>query len=258
MNDFEVICRQLIEKGRKIFPLRAGSKVPRRKKWYDCATQSDDEMLAVMLNAQREDGKPTGIGCCVGAVSEMLTLDVDYKHPEAIDFEEKHRTLLEQGLVVRSGGGRHYHFYHPYGETNPIVSEIGKIERGIDLLCDMNPGVNPRYVVIPPSIHPNGTPYKYEDDFGATLADTLPYMDPALLALVEDRENWTNLSLKLSPHKEGRVTLLSTLTTRICCSLSIRSVKNQSKKGTVTVRWHVWQVSFSRFTLKIQTMTPRV
>jgi len=204
MNDFEVICRKLIEAGRKIFPLRAGSKVPRRKKWYECATQSQDEMLAVMLNAQLQDGKPSGIGCCVGAVSEVLTIDVDYKHPEALDWEEKHRALLEEGLVVRSGGGRHYHFHHPYGADYPIVSEIGKIERGVDLLCDMNPGVNPRYVVIPPSIHPNGTPYKYEDDFGATLADKLPYLSNPLLKLIENRDAWANPEPEAKPSQGGK------------------------------------------------------
>lgn len=194
MENYESTCRSLIQAGRKIFPLKPNgpdSKEPLHPGFFDCVNQSDDKQLEVMLNAQLKHNTEN-IGMVVGSASSLVTIDLDFKkHPESLKFYEEHKELLHQGVAVVSGGGRHFHFAHPYLGFDLILSYIGKIDKGVDLLCDVANGN--RYVVIPPSVHPDGPAYRYDaDDFGLTLADPLPDMPLPLLDLITDQSKWKN------------------------------------------------------------------
>ena len=186
--DFETNCRQLIQAKRKIFPLKFQKKSPLKKGRSKCITQTDDEMLAEMLNAEEKTGT-TNIGMITGADSGVLTIDCDFKHPEAEEFWEQWKDELKQGVEVRTSGGYHYHFKHPGRVVN---TEISQIRKGVDLLCDKENKTEPPYVVVPFSIHPDGPVYQYGDDdpMALKLWDDLPDLPPSLDELVSNDATW--------------------------------------------------------------------
>lgn len=158
---------------RKIFPVAYKHKKPAIVGWKEYALQEDtDELLTDILTAHHKAKGEINLGMLVGAHSDVLTIDVDFKHPEAEKFWLDWQASLEQGLVVNSGNGKHCHFKHPGTKT---VSSIGGMCKGVDLLCDSVDDGDARYVVIPDSLHPSGAHYEYADcNGGMTLADDLP------------------------------------------------------------------------------------
>ncbi|GIK83332.1 MAG: prophage P3 protein 7, DNA replication [Alphaproteobacteria bacterium] len=94
------------------------------------------------------------VGIVTGAVSGLLVLDVDARHggDASLAALEGEFTALEPTLeCLTGGGGRHLYFRH-FGESVP--NRVG-FRDGLDLRGDG--GV----VVAPPSIHPNGRPYRW-------------------------------------------------------------------------------------------------
>lgn len=96
------------------------------------------------------------VGIVTGTISGLLVLDVDAGHGGDASLAELEREFapLEPTLeCLTGGGGRHLYFRH-FGE--PIPNKAG-FREGLDLRGDG--GV----VVAPPSIHPNGRPYRWRD-----------------------------------------------------------------------------------------------
>lgn len=99
------------------------------------------------------------VGIVTGQVSGLLVLDVDAGHggPESLADLEREFGRLEPTLEsLTGGGGRHLYFRH-FGET--VANRVG-FREGLDLRGDG--GV----VVAPPSIHPNGKPYRWREGHG--------------------------------------------------------------------------------------------
>lgn len=110
------------------------------------------------------------IGVCTGTVREgygsLVVIDIDLDrggdkswadllsvHPEGVP-----RTLKS----ITGGGGFHLFFRSP----TPVKSSINKIAPGIDVHGEDG------YVVMPPSLHPNGHRYEWSSDpFDTSLAD---------------------------------------------------------------------------------------
>ncbi|MBB5456136.1 hypothetical protein HDG36_007721 [Paraburkholderia sp. Kb1A] len=89
------------------------------------------------------------------APSELVVVDIDRHEGKANGFdtlaalEAEHGPLISPLVVQSGGGGEHRYFRVPGGAHLP-----GKAARGVDLL-------HKGYGVVPPSIHPNGTPYSW-------------------------------------------------------------------------------------------------
>lgn len=167
----------LLDAGRRVFPVKFQDKKPAEFGWKDCDEHAFANYDLTQINK----------GMIVGQRSGVLTIDIDFKHPEAEKFWIDHELELSCGVVVNTGNGKHCHFMHPGPLT---TSSIGGISRGIDLLCDTKDTDGARYVLIPDSLHPNGKRYEYDDPFGATLVDELPPLPQSLLDLVNDRSQW--------------------------------------------------------------------
>jgi hypothetical protein len=94
------------------------------------------------------------LGIVTGAVSGLVVLDVDPAHGGAESLaalEAEHDPLPPTIEAVTGGGGWHLYFRHPGGE---LRNRAG-LRPGLDLRGDGG------YIVAPPSIHPNGQPYRW-------------------------------------------------------------------------------------------------
>ena len=169
----------LINAGRRIFPVVYGGKKPAREGWKDSGPDAFDGFKWDKINK----------GMIVGHPSGVLTLDLDFKHPEAERFWIAHEAELRKGVVVNTGNGKHCHFKHPT-PNSPVVSAIGGVDRGVDLLCDTKDSSGARYVLIPDSLHPDGKHYEYDDPFGPTLEDSLSDVPQSIMDLINDPTQW--------------------------------------------------------------------
>jgi len=89
-----------------------------------------------------------------GVLSGVVVLDVDPRHggDESLGKLEARNGALPQTVeAVTGGGGRHIYFAHPGRE---VRNRVG-IEPGLDLRGDGGT------IVLPPSIHPSGNPYRW-------------------------------------------------------------------------------------------------
>lgn len=99
------------------------------------------------------------IGCVCGRVSNLVVVDVDVYRGGTI------QGLPTTGLVSKTGGGGYHCFYtYPRGRREKVRNKVGK--DGIDVRGDGG------YVVLPPSIHANGTPYRWTN--GTSNGDLSP------------------------------------------------------------------------------------
>jgi len=191
IESFEAEVKPVASKGRKLFPLVNKSKRPLKNGWFKCASKTTDQILTNLYNAHNNHGG-CGVGMIVGKEQGIIAIDLDYKHPEATEFYEEWKEELNEGICIKTGNGNHYYFTHPYlaDEGKLLMSSIGGMHIGVDLIADTSEGAEPRYLVVPPTVHASGASYKYDNDFGETLADDTPDMPPRLLAYVCDPNFW--------------------------------------------------------------------
>lgn len=94
------------------------------------------------------------VGIVTGTVSGLLVLDIDPHHggTASLDgLERAHGPLPATVEALTGGGGRHLYFNRA---GRPVHNRVG-IAPGIDVRGEGG------YVIAPPSVHPNGTPYTW-------------------------------------------------------------------------------------------------
>lgn len=103
----------------------------------------------------------TGVGLVTGKCSGVIVIDEDsYKKAS-----ENNLTLDTPLKVMTGGGGKHYYFKYKDGVTNSVDHS-----RAIDVRGEGG------FVVLPPTVHPNGKNYFWETPPPDTL-DYLPTLD---------------------------------------------------------------------------------
>ena len=131
------------------------------------------------------------LGIVTGSVSGLVVLDVDPAHggDASLDaLEATHAPWPSTVESVTGGGGRHLYFRHPGG----LMRNRGGISPGLDLRGDGG------YIVAPPSIHPNGLPYRWRP--GHAPDDLEPAaLPPWLLAVAvgrstRSRSDWRRIA----------------------------------------------------------------
>lgn len=155
-------------RGLPVFPCRPRAKKPATTHGFKDATTD-----ANAIQAWWRDMPDAGIGMPTGAVSGLFVIDVDPRHggPESLDqLTEQYGDLPATAESHTGDGGRHLFFRHPGEHVRCSQSEIGP---GIDIKGDGG------YVVLPPTIHPNGTAYTWE--LSSDIADVPPADCPAWL-----------------------------------------------------------------------------
>jgi hypothetical protein len=154
-------------RGWRVVPIPAGEKFP--KGLADWAQRATTEH-AQIVQWWPED-TTNGIGIATGTQTGFFALDVDPRHggdDTLADLEHEHGRLPDTIESLTGGGGRHICFRMPDGATI-TNDQAGRLGPGLDIRGEGG------QIVVPPTIHPNGTPYEWEalsDPFdGAELAE---------------------------------------------------------------------------------------
>ena len=141
---------QYATKGWRVFPITPKQKAPALfKSWNTRATDDKDQ-----INTWWKKWPDANIGILTGEKSGIFVVDIDPKN----GGDESMAKLLEDKelpdtATVRTGSGwSHIFFRYP---DEKIKTRRGFPGKGIDI-CS-----NGGYVVAAPSIHPNGTPYRW-------------------------------------------------------------------------------------------------
>lgn len=146
--------KEYIKHGFAIFPVRPQSKIP----WCKHGFKDASTDLAVIKKLFKNK-KGANIGIRTGKESGIVVLDVDPQHGGDDTLKALKERGLPETLTARSGGGG-FHLYFKYYPT-PTISNLYP---GIDFKADNG------CITAPPSIHPTGKPYIWED-FNVPIVD---------------------------------------------------------------------------------------
>ncbi len=151
----------LAARGFPVFPLRVRGKKPLTEHGFKDATTDPTQIRAWWTK-----WPDANIGMPTGAVSGIDVLDVDAKtggRKTIADLEAEHGSA-DSLTVETGGGGLHLWYTHVEGVRN----RAGMLP-GLDVRGDGG------YVVVPPSIHPNGTAYRWLHGIGPDFAPVAPW-----------------------------------------------------------------------------------
>lgn len=146
-----------LEHGLSLIPVRRGEKMPLGK-WAHA--QSERASMADVYTWMADE---LNLGVVTGELSGIVVVDCDNAAAVARVTELGH----EPTPTVLTGRGAHLWFRHP---GQPVRNAVA-LEDGIDVRGDGG------FVVVPPSIHPSGEPYRFAP--GLSLDDVSPAELPA-------------------------------------------------------------------------------
>jgi putative DNA primase/helicase len=131
--------------GWKLFPLRARTKDGQLVKSWIAEATSD----LAQLKQWAKQYPGCNWGMATGQVSGVFVADLDGPEGEAW----ARALALPESLIISTGKGCQVYFLTPLNVS--IKNSVGAIAPGVDIRGDGG------YVVLPPSIHPNGKTYTY-------------------------------------------------------------------------------------------------
>jgi hypothetical protein len=136
------------ERGWAVLPCRPRDKSPATKHGFKDATTDK----AALVRAWTRD-PAANVGIATGSLSGIVVLDVDPRNEgdaSLAELERLHGSLPETVSVETGGGGRHLYFSAPEG-----AAPSGVLAEGLDIKAEGG------YVIAPPSVHPDGKPYRW-------------------------------------------------------------------------------------------------
>lgn len=129
--------------GWSLIPLQPGSKEPLMPwKEYQTKKMTETELLQCLQKTPNMN-----LGLVTGPISGVVVIDLDGTIGLAFGQQKK----ITSSLVVMSGKGEQVY----YKWTDGIKNSVSKISDGVDIRGEGG------YVVLPPSIHPNGRRYRW-------------------------------------------------------------------------------------------------
>jgi len=141
-----------IAKGFSVFPLKPNDKIPATKDGFKSATKDTTQIMEWWTANPYYN-----IGVATGQASGIVVVDVDVKEAvngaESLDEWQEQNGLLPQTLTNYTGSGGLHYIY----KTDKKIKNRTNVLPGIDVRGDGG------YIVVPPSIHPNGNPYEWEN-----------------------------------------------------------------------------------------------
>ena len=169
MNELKEAALHYAEIGLAVFPLKEQTKYPLTNNGFKDATTDLDQIERWWTR------NPTAnIGIATGQLSGglvVIDMDVDKEmdkdgyHAFVRWCDENYLILPDSWLSITGRGG--YHLL--YKSSFPVPTKIGWLE-DVDIKADGG------YIVAPPSIHPNGTRYEWEqapDDYDLITDDDI-------------------------------------------------------------------------------------
>ena len=157
MNELMEAALKYAKMGLAVFPLKERGKEPITKNGFQDASTEERQ-----IRLWWKHNPNANIGLATGHVSGgIVAIDMDIDKEKGKDgyhvFEkwcaENYLVLPDSWLSITGRGG--YHLF--YKSDMPIPSKIGWLD-------DVDIRAEGAYVVAPPSIHPNGTKYEWEQD----------------------------------------------------------------------------------------------
>jgi hypothetical protein len=143
----------LTSKGFAVIPLRPQSKSPLTKHGCKDATRDREQ-----ISRWWSEYPDANVGVATGRISNVVVIDVDgAQGAKTLAELEKEHGELPQTLTATTARGKHFYFAYPANQT---VGTSKKLGHGIDFQSDGN------YCVGPPSIHPDGSVYRWTNDAG--------------------------------------------------------------------------------------------
>lgn len=147
MRELRNAACEAAARGWYVTPLRPRAKQPATK--HGLRDASDDLVVAF----QRWEKMPQANIGLVCNPSGLVVLDVDPRHDGDETFaraEASLGSLPRTVSTVTGGGGAHYYFLNPGGSLRGVLGD------GLDVR-------NHAYVLIPPSVHPSGAKYEWDE-----------------------------------------------------------------------------------------------
>ncbi|EXG84088.1 bifunctional DNA primase/polymerase family protein [Clostridium sp. ASBs410] len=143
--------------GLAVFPIRPRSKQPLTAHGFKDASKDQQH-----IDQWWSRWPDANIGIATGSVSGgLVVIDLDIDDTKGIDgrvtlreWEAQHGKLPDDTWVAITGRGGCHYFYH---DTSIVRNRTG-IYKGIDVRGEGG------YIVAPPSVHPNGNTYIWEQD----------------------------------------------------------------------------------------------
>lgn len=205
--------------GLAVFPLSPNDKYPIYKGGFKIAT-TDPKQIGQWWRRNPD----ANIGIATGQVSGgVFVIDLDVDENKGIngyetlrDWERDHKDLPDTANTITGRGG-----YHLFYRSDRQIKNRAGILPGMDIRGDGG------YIVAPPSVHPNGTLYEWEqpiEDYGIAEADDQVY---ELLASGSDSNTNEQFSVPDQiPPGERNHTLY-----KMACSLQAKSFSDEAIKA---------------------------
>lgn len=220
-NDLMMACAlEYANQGFAVFPLSPKDKYPIYSGGFKIATTNPEQ-----IGKWWRRNPDANIGIATGAASGgLVIIDLDVDDDKGIngfetmrDWERSHGDLPDTANTITGRGG--YHLF--FRSNEPIKNRVG-ILPGVDVRGDGG------YIVAPPSIHPNGKPYEWEqsiDEFGiASVNDTVR----AFLASGDTGDNSEFVVPDEIPAGSRNDTLF-----KMACSLQARKYSDEAIRALV-------------------------
>ena len=149
-------ARWYAENNFAIFPLQGRGKSPATAHGLNDWTDNPDD-----VESYWRDHPKANIGIACGTPSGgLLVFDFDVDEEKDKDglstlneWEKVHGELPETVVAITGSGGMHYLYHTDRTNIHPSANP----ELGVDIRCDGS------YIVAPPSVHPNGRRYEWQD-----------------------------------------------------------------------------------------------
>lgn len=201
------------ERGLKVFPLKAKSKVPLTAHGFKDASSDPEDVRRWWSEAPGAN-----IGIATGKASGLFVLDVDIDNAKGIDgeqalkdFERERGKLDKNTWLARTGRGGFHLYYQSNGQPTPCTTGgNGRgLAKGLDTKGDGG------YIVAPPSQHENGNLYEWikaPDKPIAPVPDILlnalreshkHKKEPETTKFAEGSRNDSLFRLAVKAHKDG-------------------------------------------------------
>lgn len=129
------------EQGFYVFPLKPKGKIPITKNGFKDASNDVGQIKAWWKTYPNAN-----IGIATGEISNLLVIDVDGEYPDYFP-------AIPDTVKVKTSRGFHFYFKYPKGFDVRCSTKI--------LGSDVDVRANGGYVVVPPSIHPDGGLYEF-------------------------------------------------------------------------------------------------
>lgn len=155
MNELLNNAIEYAKMGLAVFPLKERNKVPLTANGFKDATTDQ-----IIIKKWWEMYPNANIGIATGQTSGIAVIDLDEDEDRGISgYETLNKWFNDEGCkfpdtwrAITGGGG-----YHIIFKTDRAIKSRVNVMDGIDIRADGG------YIVAPPSIHPNGTLYEWED-----------------------------------------------------------------------------------------------